>query len=112
RVEFRRVLFRSKIEDLIVGWLTNDGDIEYVSVDGDKNFSPDTAFPKDVEVIIAYHTFPADEDDATNNDAIDENDQDKNEQNNEENDAKSKAEEIYDNDIREKATEVKERIEA
>lgn len=101
-----------KIEDLIVGWLTNDGDIEYVSVDGDKNFSPDTAFPKDVEVIIAYHTFPADEDDATNNDAIDENDQDKNEQNNEDNDAKSKAEEIYDNAIGEMAIDVYEALEA
>lgn len=88
-----------RMEDLIVGWLTNDGDIEYVSVDGNKNFSPNTAFPNDVEVIIAYHTFPADEDDTANDDSNNENAQDMNKQENDENEPKSKAEEIYENAI-------------
>lgn len=90
------------MEDLIVGWLTNDGDIAYVSVDGDKYFSPDTAFPKDVEVIIAYHTFPTNEDDKTNMDAK--------EQDNDDNKKKSKAEEIYENAIGEIAMDVYEAL--
>lgn len=101
-----------RIEDLIVGWLKNDGDVEYVSVDGDKNFRPDTAFPKDIEVIIAYHTFPADENNAANKDTKHNNNQDTNEPNNNEDEAKSRAEKIYENAVGDKAIDVYEALDA
>ncbi|MGD6873739.1 DUF4839 domain-containing protein [Sutcliffiella horikoshii] len=47
-----------KLEDLITGWLTKDGEVESVSVDGDKDYSPDVWYSNDVEVVITYHTFP------------------------------------------------------
>ncbi|MCD7770696.1 MAG: DUF4839 domain-containing protein [Oscillospiraceae bacterium] len=50
-----------KIEDLILGWFTKDGEVESVSVDGSTNYSPDEWYPNDVEVVISYHTFPSDE---------------------------------------------------
>ena len=47
-----------KIEDLIIGWLKEDGEVEDVSVGGDFDYSPDKWVPNDTEVIIRYHTFP------------------------------------------------------
>lgn len=47
-----------KIEDLILGWLTKDGEVESVSVDGNEDYSPNVWYPNDVEVLITYHTFP------------------------------------------------------
>ena len=49
------------IEDLIFGWLTKDGEVEEVSVGGDVDYAPDKWVPADTEVIIRYHTFPADD---------------------------------------------------
>ena len=46
------------IDDLIFGWLTEDGEVEKVTVDGDEDYSADTWVAADVEVIIYYHTFP------------------------------------------------------
>lgn len=50
-----------KLEDLITGWMTKDGEVESVSVDGNEDYSPDVWYPNDVEVVITYHTFPADD---------------------------------------------------
>jgi len=50
-----------KIEDLITGWLTKDGEVESVSVDRDKDYSPGDWYSENVEVVINYHTFPADD---------------------------------------------------
>ncbi|WP_377890415.1 hypothetical protein [Alkalihalobacillus sp. R86527] len=50
-----------KIEDLITGWLTKDGEVESVSVDGDKDYSSDDWYSENVEVVITYHAFPSDE---------------------------------------------------
>lgn len=50
-----------KLEDLITGWLTKDGEVGSVSVDGDKDYSPDVWYPNAVEVVITYHTFPEEE---------------------------------------------------
>lgn len=47
-----------KIPDLITGWLTKDGEVEDVSVDGDLKYRPDVWYSNDVEVVISYHTFP------------------------------------------------------
>lgn len=46
-----------KIEDLITGWLTKDGEVEEVSVGGDFEYSSDKWVKADTEVIIRYHTF-------------------------------------------------------
>lgn len=49
------------IEDLITGWLTEDGEVEKVTVGGDEDYSPDQWVPAETEVIIYYHTFPSDD---------------------------------------------------
>jgi len=64
------------LDDLITGWLTKDGEVESVSVDGDENYSPDRWYPNDVKVVISYHTFPEDKPDdsekeSSENDSID-----------------------------------------
>lgn len=46
-----------KIEDLITGWLTKDGEVEEVSVGGDFEYSSDKWVNADTEVVIRYHTF-------------------------------------------------------
>ncbi|MFC6040273.1 DUF4839 domain-containing protein [Paenisporosarcina macmurdoensis] len=46
-----------KLDDLITGWITKDGEVEEVSVGGDINYSPDEWVSADTEVIIKYHTF-------------------------------------------------------
>ncbi len=64
-----------KIDDLVFGWLTKDGEVEEVSVGGDVEYSSDKWVPCDIEVVIKYHTFPEEE----NNDADEEDiEQDKN----------------------------------
>lgn len=55
-----------KLDDLITGWVTGDGEVESVSVDGDKDYSPDDWYPNDVEVVITYHTFPEEKKSDTN----------------------------------------------
>lgn len=50
-----------KIEDLITGFLTKDGEVEQVSVGGDVDYSPDKWIAADTEVIISYHTFSENE---------------------------------------------------
>lgn len=60
-----------KQEDLITGWLTKDGEVESVSVDGDKDYSPDVWYSNDVEVVITYHTFQEKEKTTTESDEKD-----------------------------------------
>ncbi|MEK4701945.1 DUF4839 domain-containing protein [Solibacillus sp. FSL R7-0668] len=50
-----------KLEDLITGWITKDGEVEEVSVGGDVDYSPDTWVSANTEVIIKYHTFQKEE---------------------------------------------------
>jgi len=54
-----------KIEDLITGWLTKDGEVEEVSVGGDFEYSSDKWVNADTEVIIRYHTFSEKETEVT-----------------------------------------------
>lgn len=49
------------IDDLILGWLTEDGEVEQVTIDGDDIFSEDDDYPEDAVVLISYHTFPQDD---------------------------------------------------
>ena len=46
------------LDDLIIGWLVKDGDIEQVTINNDDNFESNSAFNKDSEITISYHTFP------------------------------------------------------
>ena len=55
-----------EIDDLIVGWLHDEGDVEEVSVGGDTNYSSYKWYPTDIQVIIRYHVFPKDDTDDNN----------------------------------------------
>lgn len=43
--------------DIITGWFTDDGEIESITINGEKRFSLDSRFRPDAEIIITYHTF-------------------------------------------------------
>jgi hypothetical protein len=43
--------------DLVTGWLTKDGEIERVSVNGNADFSSGSKFPVEAKIVITYHTF-------------------------------------------------------
>ena len=61
-----------KIDDLVTGWLTKDGEVEEVSVGGDFDYSPDKWVPSDIEVVVRYHTFPEEVADVTEPKVVDE----------------------------------------
>lgn len=44
-------------EDLVTGWITKDGEVYKVSIDGDSDFDEGDIFPEDAEVVVTYHTF-------------------------------------------------------
>lgn len=46
------------IEDLIAGFLTKDGEVESVSVDGKTDYDSGDLYPTDIKVVVTYHTFP------------------------------------------------------
>lgn len=46
------------LDDLITGWLTKDGSVEQVAINGNTSFSSGDRFPADARVVITYHTFP------------------------------------------------------
>lgn len=54
-----------ELDDLVTGWLTKEGEVESVSVDGNTDYSADTWYPNDVEIIIIYHTFPDENNDSS-----------------------------------------------
>ena len=44
-------------QDLITGWITKDGSVEKVSINGNYNFEKGDSFPKNATIVITYHTF-------------------------------------------------------
>lgn len=42
--------------DIITGWLTDDGEVESVTINGDKRFTEEDSFRPDAEIVIIYHT--------------------------------------------------------
>jgi len=46
------------LDDLVTGWLTKDGEVEKVDVNGDTTFSTDSKYQKDIKIVVIYHTFP------------------------------------------------------
>ncbi|MFJ7729302.1 DUF4839 domain-containing protein [Neobacillus sp. NPDC097160] len=49
------------LDDLITGWLTKDGEIEQVEINGDTEFSANDSFKKNSKIVITYHTFSKEE---------------------------------------------------
>lgn len=47
----------TKLEDLITGWLTEDGSVEKVTIDGKEDFESGEVYSKDIPIDITYHTF-------------------------------------------------------
>lgn len=43
--------------DIITGWMTDDGEVKSVTVNGDKKFSAGSEYRADAVVIITYHTY-------------------------------------------------------
>ena len=39
-------------KDLITGWITKDGSVDKISIDGDNNFEEGDIFPEDAEVVV------------------------------------------------------------
>lgn len=54
------------LDDLVTGWLTKDGEVEQVSVDGDTTFSTDSKYSADVKILVTYHTYPEKPENETN----------------------------------------------
>jgi hypothetical protein len=48
------------LDDIVLGWLTKDGEVEQVSVDSYTIFSTDSRYAPNTEIIVTYHTFPED----------------------------------------------------
>lgn len=46
-----------KIQDLVTGWITKDGEVETVTINKDTKFDINSEYLIDAEVIIKYHTF-------------------------------------------------------
>lgn len=43
--------------DLVNGWLTKDGAVEEVSINGKNDFKQKSKFPAGAHIVITYHTF-------------------------------------------------------
>lgn len=51
--------------DLITGWLTKDGEVDQIEIEGDTTFRKNDTYPKDAKIVITYHTFPIREEEKT-----------------------------------------------
>ena len=47
------------VEDLITGWIIEDGEIDEIVIDDKTSFSKSDSFYADSSIIIKYHTFPS-----------------------------------------------------
>ena len=50
-------IYELPINDLITGWLTQNGSVEKVSIAGNDTFIKNSIYKYDAEIIIKYHTF-------------------------------------------------------
>jgi hypothetical protein len=48
------------LEDLVTGWISKEGSVETIAVNGDSLFTTDDNFPKDAEIVVSYHSFKTD----------------------------------------------------
>ncbi|UDM80387.1 DUF4839 domain-containing protein [Vagococcus fluvialis] len=63
---FENIEFK-KEDDLVTGWLTKEGEVEKVSIEGITDFEAKDTFEKDAKVIITYHVFPEESSDGDKN---------------------------------------------
>jgi hypothetical protein len=49
------------IYDLVMGWLTFDGEVETVTINGSSSFTLGERYDREVSIIIKYHTWASDE---------------------------------------------------
>lgn len=47
------------LDDLVTGWLTKDGEVEKVSINGVTSFNVISKYPSDAKIVITYHSFPS-----------------------------------------------------
>ena len=47
-------------EDLMVGLFHNDGEVEKVTVNGTTEFTTESSYPHDQEIVITYHSYQVD----------------------------------------------------
>ena len=47
----------AKKKDLVTGWITKDGEVYKVSINGDSDFDKGDIFPEDATVVVTYHAF-------------------------------------------------------
>lgn len=45
------------IYDIITGWVTDDGEVKFVTINGEEDFDTYDQFRPDAEVVITYHTY-------------------------------------------------------
>ena len=45
------------ITDLITGWITSNGEVEKVTINGSTDFNEKSAVEADAEIVVFYHTF-------------------------------------------------------
>lgn len=50
-------IYTSPINDLITGWITKNGSVEKVEINGSNSYKKNTTFKYDVNITIFYHTF-------------------------------------------------------
>lgn len=62
--------------DLITGWLTKDGEVDEVSINGDTEYYSDDWFTPDASVVVTYHTYSNKTDKSSDTDASKEKDAD------------------------------------
>ena len=43
--------------DIITGWMTDDGEVKSVVINGDNKFSTGKEYRADAEIVITYHTY-------------------------------------------------------
>lgn len=58
------------IDDLILGFLTSDGEVEEITVNGKDVFTERMDVEPNVPVVISYHTFPADEEETAESESV------------------------------------------
>ena len=42
--------------DIVTGWLTDDGEVKSVTINGDKKFDSYDEYRLDAEIVVTYHT--------------------------------------------------------
>lgn len=60
-----------EIDDLVLGFLKKDGEVEKITINGSVEFTANEWFDPGVEIVVAYHTFPKSNEDIGTTDVAD-----------------------------------------